>query len=105
MVTLKKKAWNSVTEGQLNMKINIHIKKIDCKYVKHWLRCTIGEIPSAIWYLIRFHYIALIAMSTSTYILFFKAPYGDSFTWFIVGFIILVFGMGFDMRNNTTGIY
>jgi hypothetical protein len=45
----------------------------------------------------------LIALGISTYIIFVREPYGDFYN-LIVGFVILIFGLGFDMRNNTTGM-
>jgi hypothetical protein len=88
----------------MELKLIKRFKKIDWKYVKHWLGCTIKDIPSNTWYIIRFHYIGLIAFCISTYILFFRQPYGDFFN-LIIGFIILIFGLGFDMKNNTIGMY
>jgi len=83
----------------------LKIKKIDWSFWRHWLKCTIKDIPSMIWYVLRFRYIALIAVGVSLYILFYKSPYGDSLSWFIVGTIVLFLGLGFDMKNNTTGLY
>jgi hypothetical protein len=81
----------------------IHLKKIDWKYWKHWLKCTINDLPGDIWYIIRYHYIALIAVSISIFIMF--MDWEPFIVRMIVSFFILMFGMGYDSRNSTAGMY
>jgi hypothetical protein len=85
-------------------------KKINWKYVKHWLKCTIEDIPSYIWFVIRWHYIALISVCANLYIIFSKVfPVGlfsgDSFLWFIVAIMIFFLGLGYDMKKNQIMLY
>lgn len=80
------------------------IKCIDWKYVKHWLKCSIEDIPEGLWYLIRFHYIAIISMVVSIY--FYPLLFFETGDWInvVIGAMILFLGVGFDISRNNRGL-
>lgn len=87
------------------MKINIHIKKIDWKYVKHWLKCTIEDIPVLLWSLIRFHYIAVVSFAVSVYFYPYRFMETGDFINMIAGGAILFLGVGYDISRSNGALY
>lgn len=61
-----------------------------------------GHINDALelcWFAVRFHYIAIVTFVVQIYI-FLKFSETLEIMYPILGFIILVFGVGLDIKNN-----
>lgn len=64
----------------------------------------VGDFLSGCWYLVRYHYIGLFTIVVSACLFYYQ--FITSFDWmlYVLGGIIMVLGIGFDMKNNQVNL-
>jgi hypothetical protein len=83
----------------INLK-KFHWKDINWKHKKYWLKETIKDLPSLIWFFISMHYIGIIAFGISLYFYPYKFMQTNDFINVIAGGAILFLGVGYDINRH-----
>lgn len=63
----------------------------------------VGDFLAGCWYLVRYHYIGLFTIAVSIGLFYYQFTTSFDLMLYVLSGIILVLGIGFDLKNNQFG--
>jgi hypothetical protein len=93
----------------VSMQLRDNMKKDHLKIMERMLKNRqrlrkigrpIGDALELCWFGVRYHYIALATLIIQFYVFYVFIQSEGNFLFFFLGGVILVFGIGLDMKNN-----